>query len=315
MDIQARYDRFIASYGGPVERHVLLSAFTTFRTGGEADLFVEVMTTEELTRVIALVHETAIPYFVLGDGSNLLVSDEGYRGVIIRNRITGLTVQGNTVTAGAGEPLDGLVDFATDHSLAGLEFAAGIWGTVGGAVYGNAGAFGSQIGSRLVRAEIVDGTGSVRVETHDYFQFAYRWSRLKETGEIVATAEFGLDPGENRVIAKRAEDIRRLRREKHPDRPCSAGCFFKNIEDPRQPGGKLPAGKLLEEAGAKSLHVGDAAVFEKHANIIINSGRATSKEIRQLADILKKRVKDRFGVELEEEVICLGHFGNGGSID
>ncbi|NMC45065.1 MAG: UDP-N-acetylenolpyruvoylglucosamine reductase, partial [candidate division Zixibacteria bacterium] len=187
-------------------------------------------------------------------------------------------------------------------------FAAGIWGTVGGAIYGNAGAFGSQIGSRLVRAEIVDGTGSVRVETREYFQFAYRWSRLKETGEIVATAEIGLDPGDRRAIEKRTEEIRLLRREKHPDRPCSAGCFFKNIEDPRQPGGKLPAGKLLEEVGAKDMHVGGAAVFANHANIIINSGRATSKEIRQLADILKQRVKEKFGVELEEEVICLGHF-------
>lgn len=308
MESQARYDQFIASFEGPVERHVLLSAYTTFRTGGEADLFVQVKTTAELSRAVALARRTGIPYFILGDGSNLLVSDDGYRGVIIRNRITGLAVQGNAVTAGAGESLDGLVDFATGHSLAGLEFAAGIWGTVGGAIYGNAGAFGSQIGSRLVRAEIVDGTGSVRVEAHEYFQFAYRWSRLKETGEIVATAEFELDPGDRHAIEKRTEEIRLLRREKHPDRPCSAGCFFKNIEDPRQPGGKLPAGKLLEEAGAKDMHVGGAAVFANHANIIINSGRATSKEIRQLADILKQRVKEKFGVELEEEVICLGHF-------
>lgn len=315
MDSQARYDRFMASYGGPVERDVSLSAYTTFRTGGDADLFVQVQSTEALARAVATARQAEIPCFVLGDGSNLLVSDEGYRGVIIRNRITGLTVQGTEVTAGAGEPLDALVDFAGDHALAGLEFAAGIWGTVGGAVYGNAGAFGSSVGSRLVRAEIIDGTGSVRVEEHDYFRFSYRWSRLKQTGEIVATAGFGLEPGDRRVIAERVAEIRRLRREKHPERPCSAGCFFKNIEDRRQPEGKLAAGRLLEEVGAKSLRVGDAAVFDKHANIIINAGHATSQEIRRLADILKKRVKDRFGVELEEEVICLGDFDKGGSID
>lgn len=308
MDSQAQYDKFISCYGGPVQRNVLLSAFTTFRTGGEADLFVQVNTTDQLAQAITRARESAVPYFVLGDGSNLLVSDEGYRGLIIRNRITGLTVEGKEITAGAGETMDNLVDFATGSSLAGLEFAAGIWGTVGGAVYGNAGAFGSQIGSRLIRAEVVDSTGTVRVEEHDYFQFAYRSSRLKQTKEIVATAVFGLDQGDPRAVGKRTEEIRRLRRDKHPDRPCSAGCFFKNIEDPRQPGGKIPAGKLLEEAGAKTMRVGDAAVFDKHANIIINSGHATSKEIRQLADMLKKKVKDRFDVELEEEVICLGNF-------
>jgi UDP-N-acetylmuramate dehydrogenase len=308
MDNQARYVQFIEGYDGPVQRNVLLSAFTTFRTGGEADLFVQVNTTDQLARAVMLARESAVPYFVLGDGSNLLVSDEGYRGLIIRNRITGLAVEGSEIIAGAGETLDHLVDFATGSSLSGLEFAAGIWGTVGGAVYGNAGAFGSQIGSRLVRAEVVDAVGTVRMEERDYFQFAYRSSRLKQTKEILATAVFGLDRGESRVIGKRIEEIRQLRREKHPDRPCSAGCFFKNIEDPRQPGGKIPAGRLLEEAGAKSMRVGDAAVFDKHANIIINAGHAKSKEIRQLADMLKKKVKDRFDVELEEEVICLGNF-------
>ncbi|MDD4050658.1 MAG: UDP-N-acetylmuramate dehydrogenase [candidate division Zixibacteria bacterium] len=308
MDSQARYDQFITRYGGPVQRNVSLSTFTTFRTGGEADLFVQVNTTDQLGRAVTLAQESGIPYFVLGDGSNLLVSDDGYRGLIVRNRILGLTVEGDRVTAGTGETMDNLVDFATSCSLSGLEFAAGIWGTVGGAVYGNAGAFGSQVGSRLVQAEVMDSTGTVRMEGRDYFQFAYRSSRLKTTKEIVATVTFGLDPGDARVIGKRTEEIRQLRREKHPGRPCSAGCFFKNIEDPRQPGGKIPAGKLLEEAGAKSMRVGDAAVYDKHANIIINAGHATSKEIRQLADILKKKVKDKFDVELEEEVICLGNF-------
>jgi len=308
MNSQARYDQFIMRFGGPVQRNVLLSTFTTFRTGGEADLFVQVNTTDQLARAVTLAQESAIPYFLLGDGSNLLVSDDGYRGLIVRNRILGLTVEGHRVTAGAGETMDNLVDFATRSSLSGLEFAAGIWGTVGGAIYGNAGAFGNQIGSRLVQAEVMNSTGTVRIEGRDYFQFAYRSSRLKKTKEIVATVTFGLDPDDAQVIGKRTEEIRRLRREKHPVGPCSAGCFFKNIEDPRQPGGKIPAGKLLEDVGAKSMRVGDAAVYDKHANIIINAGHATSKEIRQLADILKKKVKDRFDVELEEEVVCLGNF-------
>ncbi len=308
MEIKARYDQFVQQYEGPVQRDVALSAYTSFRTGGTADFFIEVTTAGQLAAALALIADTGIPYFVLGDGSNLLVSDAGFRGIIIRNRIMGLAVQENEVTGGAGERLDALVDYATSCSLSGLEFAAGIWGTIGGAICGNAGAFGSQIGSRLARAEVVDTKGRIRTETQEYFEFAYRSSRLKKTREIVARAVFQLDPGEARLIGGRTEEIRQLRRQKHPVGPGSAGCFFKNIEDPRQPGGKIPAGKLLEEVGAKSIRVGDAVVFAQHANIIINSGHANSKEIRQLADILKQKVKERFNIELEEEVISVGNF-------
>jgi UDP-N-acetylmuramate dehydrogenase len=308
MNREARYNSFIERFRGPVKHNEVLSAYTTFRTGGEADLFVDAAEEGQLAEAIRLAGEIDIPYFVIGGGSNLLVSDDGYRGLVIRNRIIRLDVKGNEITAGAGEDLDRVVDFATECSLSGFEFAAGIWGTIGGAVYGNAGAFGSDVGSILRHAELIDAAGNRRTETAEYFEFTYRYSKLKRTKETVTIACFGLEQGVKPEIEKRTDQIRRLRDLKHPAKPSSAGCFFKNIEDPRQPDGKLSAGKLLDEIGAKDIRVGDAAVFEKHANIVINAGCASSKDIRQLADILKEKVKEKFGLVLEEEIVSLGDF-------
>lgn len=308
MALDVQHSRFIEEYGGPVRQRELLSAYTTFRTGGEADLFIDVTAVDELAAAIRLARKYKIPYFVIGGGSNLLVGDGGFRGLIIRNSLRRLEVKHRDIVAGAGENLDRVVDFATEGSLTGLEFAAGIWGTVGGAVFGNAGAFGSQVGAILAYAELIDAQGRARIEENDYFRFAYRHSILKQTHEIVTHACFRLEPGERVEIAQRTAEIRRLRCQKHPVTPCSAGCFFKNIDDAGQPHGKLAAGKLLEEVGAKELSIGGAAVFPGHANIIINTGLATSKDIRRLADILKEKVKDRFNIELKEEVISLGDF-------
>lgn len=302
------YTKFIELFGGPVSLDENLSAYTTFGTGGLADALVKVTDTDQLARAVKSARELSIPFYIIGDGSNLLISDNGYRGLIIRNSIRRREVQGNSLCIGAGENLDKTVDFATECSLSGLEFAAGIWGSVGGAVYGNAGAFGSQISSVLKEAVIVDREGNIRTESNDYFQFAYRHSYLKVTGEIVGEVTLELEAGDADKISRRVEEIREVRRGKHPDQACSAGCFFKNIEDISQPHGKLAAGKLLDEIGAKLITVGEAGVFDKHANILINKGSATSKDIRMLADILKKKVKEKFDLDLIEEVICLGDF-------
>lgn len=308
MDAMRRYNSFSDCFEGKVLRDELLSEYTSFGTGGMADLFVEVGTLVELAQAVRLADENDIPRFVIGGGSNLLVSDDGYRGLIILNRIQHLAVQGNEIICGAGEVLDRVVDFATECSLTGFEFAAGIWGVIGGAIYGNAGAFGSQIGSLLKSAEIVDAKGNTRTVGRDYFDFRYRSSNLKKSCEVVGMATFIMDKGEPSEIKKRTDEIRQLRQRKHPVIANSAGCIFKNIEDPSQPLGKLPAGKLLDDVGVKELHVGGAAVFEEHANIIINTGQATSKDIRNLADIMKKKVKDRFDIELQEEIISVGNF-------
>ena len=308
MTVISPNDRFVELYGEPVKRDEILAPYTTLGTGGKADLFVDVSSAEQLARAINLAGELDIKFFVIGGGSNLLVGDLGFRGLIIRNRLMGRKVQGKSLIVGAGEDLDLIVDFAADNSLTGMEFAAGIWGTIGGAVYGNAGAFGSEIGNILHEAEIVDFKGNIRREPGKYFEFTYRHSKLKKTKEIVTEATFELDSGDKGEIDRRTLEIRQLRKHKHPVDIGSAGCFFKNIEDPHQEYGKLPAGKLLEEIGAKTLSVGDARVFEKHANIIVNTGRARAKDIRTLADILKKKVKEKFGLDLEEEIISLGDF-------
>jgi len=308
MDTAQKYSQFVESFSGAVKRGEPMALYTTYRTGGPADLFIDAVSAELLAEAIQLARKYDITCFVVGDGSNLLVSDSGYRGLIIRNRILGREVKGTELICGAGELLDRIVDYATDNSLTGIEFGAGIWGTIGGAIYGNAGAFGSQVSAILKSAELVDGQGDIRTVENAYFKFAYRHSHLKRTGEIVTRACFDLLPGDKVKIGQRTQEIRDLRGRKHPAEPCSAGCFFKNIEDPEQPHGKLPAGKLLEEAGAKNISVGKAAVFDYHANIIVNTGGAKSKDIRELADILKQKVKEKFNIELQEEVICLGEF-------
>ena len=250
-----------------------------------------------------------LPVFLLGGGSNVLISDSGYDGLVVKMDIKGLAVVDEVaIRCGAGEDLMALVNFATDHSLSGLEFAAGIWGSVGGAVYGNAGAFGGEIGSVLSRVTLVDCDGAIKEVDRDYCRFGYRDSYLKVSREIVVEARFHLTRAARDTIRERVEEILTIRKTKHPVDECTAGCFFKNIPDPDEEFGKLPAGRLLDEAGAKGMSVGGARVFEKHANIIVNSGNATSKDISNLADKLKEAVYDKFGITLQEEVVRLGEF-------
>jgi UDP-N-acetylmuramate dehydrogenase len=300
--------KLIEAFGTELEFSRELAPLTSFETGGPARYFLVARSVDNVVRAIRSAGALAIPVFVMGGGSNLLVSDDGFDGLVIKLEIKGLRlVDEHSVEVGGGEHLIDLVNFASENSLSGLEFAAGIWGSVGGAIYGNAGAFGGEVGQVLEKAVLVDGKGGVRTESATYFQFGYRHSHLKETREIVASATFRLTPGEKPEIEKRVNEILAQRAERHPDRR-TAGCFFRNIPDPTQEHGKMPAGRLLEEVGARELCVGGARVYDKHANIIVNTGRATSKDIRQLADMLKKRVLDRFGIELQEEVQQLGSF-------
>jgi UDP-N-acetylmuramate dehydrogenase len=285
-----------------------LSDLTTFRTGGAARLFIEVQDAPELAAAIEIAVKHSIPFFMVGGGSNLLVSDLGYDGLIIKNSVMGMSINGERINAGAGEELQALVDLAAENSLAGLEFASGIWGTVGGAICGNAGAYGSEIGRFLDSAELVDRKGNIRAVEADYFEFSYRWSRLKKTGEFVTRATFALKEGKKEAIQSRIDEIMALRNDKLPVGLRSAGCFFKNIPDGSREYGKLSAGMLLEKVGAKSLRWGGAKVFEKHANILINEGSAKSEDIRRLADLMKSKVREKFGIELQEEVILLGEF-------
>jgi len=311
-ELSTSYDLLKSQFGDRIVVDQPLAGLNTFGTGGTARLFIEVRSGEELSRLMKIVAKTEIPIFMLGGGSNVLISDSGFDGLIIKNSICGRKRNGNEIYFGAGEELQALVDYATANGLAGLEFATGIWGSVGGAIYGNAGAYGGEIGKFFISAEVVDRQGNIRTEKTDYFEFAYRWSKLKETREFITGATFALKLGKKEEIQSRVDEIMAMREAKLPTGLHSAGCFFKNIPDQKQKFGKLSAGKLLEDVGVKKLRCGDARVFENHANILINDGSAKSDDIKRLAELMKDKVRLKFGIELQEEVILLGNFEEDG---
>ncbi|MBU8934406.1 MAG: UDP-N-acetylmuramate dehydrogenase [candidate division Zixibacteria bacterium] len=297
-----------AAIGDTVEFDKPLAPLTSFRTGGPAKYFIAVRSVDEIVRAISGACRLDIPYVLIGGGSNLLISDAGFDGLVIKIAIAGIQLVGETtIECGAGENLMAVVEFAASKSLTGLEFAAGIWGTAGGAVYGNAGAYGGGMSDVVTEVVLIDSEGKTKTRNHEYCRFAYRDSYLKMTKEVIVTVRIKLQKGEPGRIREKIADILADRKTKHPDQ-LTAGCFFKNIEDPSQPHGKLAAGRLLEEAGAKLLSVGDAEVFEKHANMIVNVGHATSHDIHELATRMKELVRKNSGVELEEEITRIGQF-------
>lgn len=299
----------MAEFGDGLEFDRPLAPFTTFGTGGPARLFLEAKSTGQMTKAVAAANRLNLNYLVIGGGSNLLVSDSGYDGLVIKAGIGGLKLKGDTeIACGAGEDLMALVEFAVDNSLSGLEFAAGIWGSVGGAVFGNAGAYGGDISQVLSEATLVDSEGRVKRVDSEYLRFGYRDSYLKTSGEIVVEACFRLHKKESSQIRNKVDAILLEREAKFPSDDKCAGCIFKNIPDADAEHGKIAAGKLLDAVGAKSMSVGGARVSERHANIIVNGGSATSKDIRRLADKLKDKVFEKYGIMLQEEVIQIGEF-------
>ena len=301
--------QLVSQFGPNFTCGVDLSQFTGYGTGGQARYFIAAEDASELSKAINAARRLQIPYFILGGGSNLLISDAGFEGVVVKVDVTGLEILPNyQIKCGAGVKLSDLVDFAADNSLTGLEFAAGIYGTFGGAIYGNAGAYGGDIGSIVDTVTLVKPDGTLVTENAAYCGFGYRDSHLKHTKDLIVEAVLNLKPGEIELIKAEVSRIIATRKAKLPANDRSAGCFFKNIPDPNAPHGKRAAGQLLEEAGVKNMSVGDACVSPEHANIIVNNGQATSKEISQLADKMRQAVLDKFGVNLEEEVIRVGQF-------
>jgi UDP-N-acetylmuramate dehydrogenase len=285
----------------------LLAPHTTFRIGGPADFFYPASTPEELIKGINTAKEFSLPYFVLGGGSNLLVSDSGFRGLIIKNLCRKVLIQENKVSAQSGTLLSELVDLSEELGLADLEFAAGIYGTLGGAVYGNAGAFGKAICEVLDEGIILTSKGKLEIVNRDYFEFDYRHSKLKSSRDILLSATLVLQKEDREKIRKKIEENLKVRKSRLPEEEGSAGSFFKNIKSSKTCSSGVSAGYLLEQVGAKEMRMGDAKVFSKHANIIINAGNATSEQVRNLTRILKEKVKEKFNIELEEEVIYLGN--------
>lgn len=289
-----------------LKRGVALEAYTTFHIGGAADLFIEAATPEMLREALCYARARGIPTFLLGGGSNVLIDDRGIRGLVIRNGCVKYSFEGSNVHAESGVSLDTLVRESAKRELGGMECLAGIPGTLGGAIYGNAGAYGKSIHSLIESARIITGDGEEKVVNNDFFKFRYRWSILKEIKAVVLDATLRLSSCDSPAISGEIERITLERCGKHPRDVGTCGCFFKNVESPEPGASRISAGKLLEAVGAKGMRVGGACVSDKHANFIINPGSATARDVMELATILKKRVASEFNIELEEEVQIIG---------
>lgn len=299
-----------AACGSEVREDVPLADHTSLGIGGPAALFVEVDRVERLAAALAAARDQGLATLVLGGGTNLLVSDSGFEGLVIRLRLEQLDVDPRTglVSVSAGVAAAELVDAAIESGLGGLQFAAGLPGSVGGAVAGNAGCFGATFGERIAWALVVgpDG-GRIRVDDPSWFCFEYRRSRVQRDGAVVAEVGFALAQDDSSRLRDEAAGNLEQRAERHP-RPGTrtAGSYFKNLP-PAEPGGRrVAAGALLDQVGAKLMSVGDAAVFERHANIVVNRGSATARDVLELTAQMAGRVRERFGVELEPEVRFVG---------
>ena len=310
-------DRLRAALGEGLREQEPLKHHTTFRIGGPADWFLAARTQDQLVTALHTARELELPCFLLGGGSNLLVSDDGFRGLVVKNAIDDIAFDGTHARVGCGADYLTFIQRTRDQGLAGLAYAAGIPGSVGGAIHGNAGCYGQDIGSRVVECTVctLDGT-NVETLPVAWFQFAYRDSRLKREPRALISCVLRLDRGEPAAIAAEMEEKLEIRRVKHPQWRIepTAGSYFKNLPPgftapglPLSPGTqRVPAGALLDACECRGLRVGDAMVFAKHANILVNAGHATAADVLTLSEVLKARVRDKFGVELEEEVMFLG---------
>lgn len=285
-----------------VKRGASIAPYTTFGIGGPADVLAEVYTERGLQEIVRSAAASGMRWLLIGGGSNLLVGDTGFRGLVIVNRIEHLVVDGTRIVAGAGCDLGEVVEAARERALSGLEFAIDIPGTVGGAIRGNAGAFGRSVGDIVTRIRLLEGTTLVDRTPSD-LGFAYRHSKLKENTNIVVETEFSLQHGDraemDRIMGQHAAQ-RARRKEKGLH---TAGCFFKNPVLPD--GSKIAAGQLLEAAGAKEIREGGAGVHAYHANYIVNQGGASAHEVLRVAREMKRRVEEANGITLEEEVMVV----------
>ncbi len=294
--------------GEEVALHVPLAPHTTFGLGGPADFFYQPQTLTEISRAIQFAREEGIPYYLMAGGSNLVVADRGFRGLVVKITCAELETGDHTISAQAGISLGKIVDTAYEMGWAGIETLAGIPGSFGGAIYGNAGAYGRSISDVLENAVVYDREGQVKIVGPEYFGFRYRHSDLKVTREVVLSARIRLVDGDRAKLKARMKEILATRHAKHPVDLGSAGSYFKNIEDPQAQFGKVPAGLLLDQVGAKNLRIGNAGVFRRHANIIVNYGGARTLDVRKLAEIMREKVKRAHRIVLEEEIQLVGDF-------
>ena len=276
---------------------------TTFRIGGPADIFAVPDTIEKAAKIIGICREQKVPFYVIGNGSNLIVSDQGYKGVVVQvyKNLSAIEIKGDIITAQAGAMLSVIAKKAMAASLTGFEFASGIPGTVGGAAVMNAGAYGGEMKQVLTEVTVLTREGELRRIPSEELKLGYRYSVIPEKGWIVLEAKLKLPRGDYDMIKARMDELKEKRVEKQPLELPSAGSTFKRPEG-------YFAGKLIMDAGLRGFSVGGAQVSEKHCGFVVNTGEATAKDVRDLIREVSRQVKTKFGVELEPEVKMLGEF-------
>ncbi len=303
--------RLVATFGADrVRRNAPLAPLTTFKVGGPADWLVDVNRGDAVGQAVAIARDADLPLTVLGGGSNVLVSDDGVRGIVVRVHGGDVRmVSPLLVRADAGVTINGLVRWTVNHGLAGIEAWAGTPGTVGGAIFGNA-HFRARLVSELIASvRLVTTDGLVEDVPRDEMEFGYDYSRLHRTREVVVSADFWVSPGEPAALRAVARESLAFRKRTQPLESPSAGCIFQN-PDPasdRVPDGIPPsAGALVDRAGLKGAREGGARVSTTHANFIVNEGGATARDIRALIERCKAEVHAQFGVALREEIVFIG---------
>ena len=283
-----------------VKINALMKEHINFEVGGPADILLIPSKVEQIIESIKICKENNIPYFVMGNGSNLLVKDGGIRGVVIKlTGLTNLEVKDEEIKADCGVMLKELSDKALENSLTGLEFACGIPGSVGGAVFMNAGAYNGEIKNVIKEAEVITSSGEIITLSKDELELGYRTSKVMKDNSIVINATFKLEKGNKEEIKETIDDLTQKRQEKQPLEYPSAGSTFKRPEG-------YFAGKLIQDSGLKGYSIGGAAVSSKHSGFVINKGNATAKDILDLIAYIQEKVKKQFGVELHTEVRIIG---------
>ena len=281
----------------------MLRSHTTFRVGGPAEVFVTVENKEQLEKIIKYLNLVERPYFILGNGSNLLVGDKGYRGVIIRlgGEFNTLKTEGTLLTAGASVLLSAAARAAMENGLTGMEFASGIPGSIGGGVKMNAGAYDGEMRQIVESVQVMYKDGSILDLDNETMEFGYRNSVIKNRPYVVLQVSLRLQPGNREEILARMNELAARRKEKQPLEFASAGSTFKRPEG-------YFAGKLIMDSGLRGARIGGAQISEKHCGFVINDGTATAADIAELIQEVSETVKEKFGVTLEPEVILLGDF-------
>lgn len=286
-----------------VRLHEPMKKHTTFRIGGPADYYLCPHSTEELQKILQICRENKLEFFILGNGSNLLVSDKGYRGVVIQlwKNFSDIETEDNTITVKAGTLLSKVAAEALEESLTGMEFASGIPGTMGGAVMMNAGAYGGEMKDIIREVTVLTREGELLTLSKEEMNFGYRTSVVKEKGYVVISAVLQLRKGDREEIRKVMDELKERRVTKQPLDMPSAGSTFKRPEG-------YFAGKLIMDAGLRGFSVGGAQISEKHCGFVVNKGDATAADVFGLIREVQKRVQEQFGVTLEPEVKFLGEF-------